>query len=308
MVYLKQSTAVTKLVGPFLDVDDGDTEMTALAITQAEVRLSKNGGNMAQKGEATSLVHDELGFYTCLLNTDDTDTLGSLKLMIHEATALSVWQEFMVITANQYDTLFSTDLFQTDLTQISGDATSLADLKDFVDTGYDPVAHDVETVKVATASTDVTNRVTANVDQLDSVAQSLTDLKDFADTGYDPILHDVETVKVNTDMVGTDSAALASELLKVPKSDSNVVWNATAQATIKTQVDTSLDAAQTELASAPAYTGSVRNMIQWAFTVLKGVTATTDTSISVKKADGVTELASSTISDDGTTFDRGEFS
>jgi len=260
MVYLKQSTAVTKLVGPFLDVDDGDTEMTALSILQADVRLSKNGGNMAQKTESTTLVHDELGFYTCLLDETDTNTLGSLKLMIHEATALSVWQEFMVITANQYDTLFSTDLFQTDLTQISGDATSLADLKDFVDTGYDPV------------------------------------------------LHDVETVKVNTDMVGTDSAATAIEMAKVPKSDSNVVWNTTAQATILTQVDASLDAAQTELASAPAYTSSIRNMIQWAFTVLKGHVLTTNTGISVKKADGSTELSASVLSDNGTTFDRSEFS
>jgi hypothetical protein len=48
------------------------------------------------------------------------------------------------------------------------------------------------------------------------VAQSATDIKDFADTGYDPSTHKVagvvlvDTTTTNTDMRGTDSAALAS--------------------------------------------------------------------------------------------------
>lgn len=45
--YLKQSTAATIKVGPFLDSTDGDTAETGLTISQADVRLSKNGGNMA---------------------------------------------------------------------------------------------------------------------------------------------------------------------------------------------------------------------------------------------------------------------
>jgi len=263
MIELKQSTAVTLLIGPFVDSTDGDTDETGLTIAQADVRLSKNGGNMAQKNEATSCTHDELGYYTCPLNVTDTDTLGALKVIIHESGALHVREDCMVLTANQWDSKYSTDLLQTDLTQIGG------------------------------------------------VAQSATDLKDFADAGYDPSTNKITGCKltdVNTDMVGTDDAALASELLKVPKSDSNVVWNATAQATIKTQVEASLDAVQTELASAPAYTGSIRNMIQWAFTVLKGHVLTTNTGISVKKADGSTELSASVLSDNGTTFDRSEFS
>lgn len=62
----------------------------------------------------------------------------------------------------------------------------------------------------------VTDRTTANVDQLGSSAQSLTDLKDFADSGYNPATHKVEnvvlvdTTTTNTDMRGTDGAALAS--------------------------------------------------------------------------------------------------
>lgn len=120
MRYLKQSTAVTIKVGPFLDDTDGKTPETALTITQADVRLSKNGGNFAQKNSATSATHDENGWYDVALSTTDTNTLGSLVLAINEAGALPVWVEFQVAPANVYDSLFSTDNLQVDLVQWRG--------------------------------------------------------------------------------------------------------------------------------------------------------------------------------------------
>ena len=49
MLYLKADTAVTLKIGPFLDDSDGKTAETGLTIAQADVRLSKNGGDIAQK-------------------------------------------------------------------------------------------------------------------------------------------------------------------------------------------------------------------------------------------------------------------
>jgi len=40
MLFLKQSTAVTVKIGPFLDDTDGKTAETGLTIAQADVRLS----------------------------------------------------------------------------------------------------------------------------------------------------------------------------------------------------------------------------------------------------------------------------
>ena len=54
MLFLKQSTAVTVKIGPFVDEDDGKTAETGLTISQADVRLTKNGGNMAQKNESSA--------------------------------------------------------------------------------------------------------------------------------------------------------------------------------------------------------------------------------------------------------------
>jgi len=122
--FLKQSTATTIKVGPFKDSTDGDTDETGLTILQADVRLSKAGGNMAQKSESTTLAHDELGVYDCLLDTTDTGTAGRLEVDAHPTGALAISDTYSVLPANVYDSFFSTDLLQVDLTQIAGAAVS----------------------------------------------------------------------------------------------------------------------------------------------------------------------------------------
>jgi hypothetical protein len=120
MQFLKQSTAATLKIGPFVDSGDGNTVEDGLTISQADVRLSKNGGNMTQKNESTSCTHDELGYYDCPVDTTDTGTLGRLKVMVHESGALPVVHEYMVVTANVYDSLCSTDLLQVDQREVGG--------------------------------------------------------------------------------------------------------------------------------------------------------------------------------------------
>jgi hypothetical protein len=118
--YLKQSTAATIMLGPFVDEDDGKTAETGLTIAQADVRLSKNAGNMAQKNESTSCTHDEIGIYSCPLDATDTNTLGLLDVMVHESGALPVHHTYQVVTANWYDTMCSTDQLDVNVTNIEG--------------------------------------------------------------------------------------------------------------------------------------------------------------------------------------------
>ena len=137
MTWLKQSTGVTIKIGPFLDETDGITPETALTITASEIRLSKNGGDIAAKAEATSATHDELGYYDVVLDATDTNTLGSLKLFIHESGALPVWSEFMVLPANVYDSLFGSDKLQVDAVELSSDSVAADNAESFFDgTGY----------------------------------------------------------------------------------------------------------------------------------------------------------------------------
>ena len=68
MTIVKQSTAITVKLGPFLDDTDGKTAEAALTLQKADVRLSKNGGDMAaatadQGAADAGAPYDELGYY-----------------------------------------------------------------------------------------------------------------------------------------------------------------------------------------------------------------------------------------------------
>ena len=103
---LKQSTAATIVLGPFLDDTDGKTAETGLTISQADVRLSKNAGTFAQANESTSATHMENGYYSKPLNTTDTGTLGRLTVAVAESGALPVRQDYVVVTADEWDRQF----------------------------------------------------------------------------------------------------------------------------------------------------------------------------------------------------------
>lgn len=125
MLWLKQSTAATVKIGPFVDSTDGVTAEDALTISQADIRLSKNGGAFAQTNNATGATHDENGWYGVPLDTTDTGTLGTLIVAVAESGALPVWAEYMVIPANAYDSLvLGTDVLTADVTQWLGTAAA----------------------------------------------------------------------------------------------------------------------------------------------------------------------------------------
>ena len=121
---LKQSTTATLAVGKFVDSTDGVTAETALTIAQADVRLSKNGGAFAQVNESTSASHMENGYYSKPVDATDTNTAGLLTVAVQPSGALPVRHDYLVWPANIYDSFFSSDLLQVDLTQISGAAVS----------------------------------------------------------------------------------------------------------------------------------------------------------------------------------------
>jgi hypothetical protein len=122
MRYLKQSTATTLLLGPFLDATDGVTSETALTISQSDVLLWKEGGTtLAQKNESTSCTHRSNGLYTCPVNTTDTATLGTLVVSVSESGAMPIRQDYTVVPANWYDSnVLGTDVLEVDLSQIDG--------------------------------------------------------------------------------------------------------------------------------------------------------------------------------------------
>lgn len=126
MQFLEYNTAVTLKIGPFVDETNGYTAETGLTISQADVRLSKNGGNFAQKNESSACTHDEIGYYDCDIDATDTNTVGRLVLAVHESGARPIRHEYMVLPANVYDSLIGgSDYLQVDSIQVEGaDATN----------------------------------------------------------------------------------------------------------------------------------------------------------------------------------------
>ena len=126
--FLKQSTQTFVKFGPFLDEDDGKTVEPSLTIAQADIRLSKNGGNMGQTATAASATYDELGFYNITLAVNDTGVLGSLMVAVHVSGALPVFQYFSVLPENVWDSLFGADHLQVHAAEITNSLITAASI------------------------------------------------------------------------------------------------------------------------------------------------------------------------------------
>jgi hypothetical protein len=202
MQWLKQSTAVTLKIGPFLDETDGKTAETGLTIAQADVRLSKNGANIAQKNEATTCTHDELGIYGCPIDTTDTATLGRLQLFIHESGALPVWHEFMVVPANVWDSFFGADMLNVDVHAIDDDETAANNLESYCD-GTTPIpANATQISDDATAAnnleliTEISNITSLTVDASGHLECDVVEIEgaDPTDTIRDAVVDDATRI------------------------------------------------------------------------------------------------------------------
>jgi len=113
-MFLKQSTAVDVLIGPFVATADGYTTDSG-SVPATEVLLSKNGQGLAGKSDVTDPAHDSAGFYNCELDATDTNTVGTLNVVIEGDTGtLPVYQEFQVVEEAVYDKYYASGATGTD--------------------------------------------------------------------------------------------------------------------------------------------------------------------------------------------------
>jgi len=166
MRFLKQSTAATVNLGPFIDDSDRKTPKTSLTIDYNSIYLSKNGGSFNVKNNLSAAEHSSGGHYLCSLNTTDTNTLGTLRMFANITGALPVWEDFMVVPAVVYDALIAgSDNLNVNVAEISDDSTAADNCEKFFDgTGYAGTNNTIPTV------TSITNTVSANVTQISGAA------------------------------------------------------------------------------------------------------------------------------------------
>lgn len=170
--YLQANTAVDVLIGPFIDDTDGKTAETALTLSQADIKLSKNGQALTQKNDDTAAAHDANGYYNCELNATDTNTEGTLTLIVHETGALPVRHDFMVLSQAAYTSLVTAKdagYMDVNVKAISDDTTAPDNLELMYDgTGYagGTTKLDVNVVTIAA------NAITATAINADAITNA----------------------------------------------------------------------------------------------------------------------------------------
>lgn len=209
MPFLRQSTIQSVRFGPFLDATDGVTEETALTITQALRRLSKDGGAFAQTGTTGNATHDSDGWYSANLSAADTDTIGELILNVQDpANHLPVWMRWYVVEESVYDSMFASASVGPATVAAIADAVLDEDMTAHQTTGTlgqaigDPGAN-TKTLYAALIDDAVGASVTADVATVDTVVDGIQTDLDNATDGLGAIKTAVDGVQADLDN-GTD--------------------------------------------------------------------------------------------------------
>lgn len=289
-VFLKAATAVTVLIGPFVDNTDGYTPETALTITAAEVLISKNGGALAAKSEATAATHDAAGYYAVDLDTNDTDTPGALRIAVNESGAFPVWQDCAVLTADAWEALFNAKAMLADVIHWNGTSIATPDtagypkvtIKDGTGTGE----LDTASGKVSVATGGITaGSFAAGAIDAAAIATGAIDADAIADSAIDAGAIATGAITAAKFAAGAiDAAAIATGAIDADALAADVI-NDIFQGTALTQ-SYATDAA----AATPA---QLLYMI-WAMLAEKSVSGTT---LTVKQLNGITTAMTFTLND-----------
>ena len=160
----------------------------------------------------------------------------------------------------------------------------------------------ITAAKFAAGAIDATAIATDAIDSDAVAASAVTEIQSGLATSAA-----LATVQADTDDIQTRIPAA----LVGGRMDSSVGAMAantlTASALATDAVDEIWAKAMVDIAAVPGMTASVLDAINWLFALSRNVVTQTATTTLVKKGDGTTTLGTSTVSDDGVTFTRGEF-
>lgn len=102
---LRQNTAETILIGPF--VDTSGAALTSLTIAQADRKWKKFGSaTLANTSDTGNATHVSGGWYSMPVTTTDSNTAGPMKLSVQKSGALLYFEDFEVFPAAAYDARF----------------------------------------------------------------------------------------------------------------------------------------------------------------------------------------------------------
>jgi hypothetical protein len=301
--------------------------------------LWKNGATSLANKNSGGATHMANGLYYTVLDETDTNTLGALIVFVHVSGALAVRVECEVLAANIYDSLIGGgDYLQIDVSQWNnsnvatpatagypvvthkvGTGTGEMNLSggrtpaDVTHWNGAPVAtpatagHPVVTQKVGTGTGELSissGVVSADATRIsgDSVAADNAE-KFFDGTGYAGTNNVIPTV-------GTVTGAVGSVTGNVGGNVTGSVGSLAAQAKADVNaevVDVLATDTFAEPGSVPAATSSLKDKIGWLFMLARNKRVTSATTDAVRNDADSADVGTAVLSDNGTSFSRGEY-
>lgn len=137
MRYLRQSTAQTVPVGPFLSKADGVTPITSATLGNSGNKVAvvwKRGVTATVNVHTLTFTHLSAGMYSLAFTSGIPDTLGEMRLYISDTDShYQVWEDFCVVPANVFDAMvLGSDYLQVDAQAIEDSTGPLAKIADAV--------------------------------------------------------------------------------------------------------------------------------------------------------------------------------
>ena len=293
MQYLKANTQTIVTIGPFVDVGDGFTPETGVALSTAdEAELLKHGSTTVVDISAATwaAVTSADGYYSLTLTTSHTDTEGQLTVMVNDdSVCLPVIARFQVLAEAAYDSLFAakdTGLMDVnvsavgDTTQTAGD---LAALVTTVDGVVDSILVDTAELGAAVGASLSADIAAIKAETALIVADTNALQTDWADGGRLDLI--LDAILVDTDVIGAAGAGLTSVgVVSLSSAAITDVWSTDA------------------LVESYAADGAAGTAAQILYLIQQSLTefAISSTTITAKKLDGSTTAATYTL-DDATT-------
>lgn len=163
MKLLKQSTATSLSIGPF--VDTSGAAATGLTLTQTDIIISKGSSTtFSAKNDSTSATHRSGGVYTAPLDATDTGTLGILTVVVNKTGALPYSEKWTIVPANVYDSIVGgTDQLFVDVREVYSNSTAASNLATSAsvmytgavdNTAFTATTTELETSSITTAAAD----------------------------------------------------------------------------------------------------------------------------------------------------------
>lgn len=327
MGMLKQST---ERVRTFIMVDVADHLSPKTGITPT-VNISKAGGSFAAAGGVVAEIAN--GWYKITLTTTDTNTLGDLAFHITGTGADPTQFRDEVVAVNFEDSvrLGLTALPNANAAASGGLATVDASnaVKVQSGTGANQINLSAGNVVLQATThagaviptvTDVTNDVGITQTGADKVwasaARTLTSFGSLVANIWDYALTSISAA-------GSIGKLIEDNLDTTVSSRSTYSGGAVASVTNPVTVGTNSDksgyslssagidailddAPASELTAVPTTTGTLRQMIQFIFSYFRNRRSITSTTETLYREDTTTSLGTATVSDDGTTVNKGE--